>query len=274
MSKVLIVLQENQGITEFPPSLPTSVQNIITTATDQLAENFEDMKTTFQADGRYDIVHLLTDDLCSRKELLDNLVIETLNGRTIDLVVLGHGGDNSLSMKVKPDLTGGDGNIRNLLIEAKGKSKYKKLIKHHNFTPNSFKFNLRMVYMCNCRASSLNDDWLAIGAKASVGSKNNNYMPEPVITLFLNYWLTGKKVKNAAKKAYENSALFFTPIYPPTPKITYVTKYLTYPCPVLPTDMNKLCKKKVKIPNGVKFITNSKITDSELIVAGDGNLVF
>ncbi len=274
MSKALIILQENGGITEFPPGLPTSVESIINVATDQLAESFEDMKTTFQAAGRYDIVHLLTDNLCSRKELLDHLVMETLNGRTIDLVVLGHGSNDSLSMKIKPNLSGGDdGNIRKLLTDARTKGKYKKKLKDHGHIINSFKFNLRMVYMCNCEASTLNDDWLAIGAKASVGSKNNNYMPEPVITLFLNYWLAGKKVKNAAKKAYDESALFFTPIYPPTTKITYVTKYFTYPCGTF-TDPFKKCKKKVRIPNGVKFTTNSKITDSKLVVAGNGNLVF
>ena len=38
--------------------------------------------------------------------------------------------------------------------------------------------NLRMVYMCNCYGSTVNDDWLAAGAKASVGSHMNDMMPE------------------------------------------------------------------------------------------------
>lgn len=213
--KSLIVLQENSGRVELPDGVSSGLRDAIFAVIDGLAETFEDIKTNLQASNSYDTVHLLTDDLCSRKELLKALVSETLNNRTIDLIILGHGSSERLIMKKKPNLMGGVGsNIRSLLDDAKRLKKYQKIIKPR-MNINKFKFNLRMVYMCNCYGSTLNDDWVSIGAEASVGSKMNDYMPEPMTTFFLHNWLNGQKIKDAAKNAYNSTIPFYVPIYPP-----------------------------------------------------------
>lgn len=260
-NKSLIVLQENSGRIDLPPGLPPELQTAIYALIDGLAETFENLKTTLQASNRYDIVHLLTDNLCSRANLLDALVTETKKNRTIDLIVLGHGSSENLVIKKRPNLTGGEGgNIRSLKAEANSRG--------------VSALNLRMVFMCNCYGSTLNDDWAAIGAKASVGSKMNDYMPEPMTTFFIHNWLNGQKVKDAAKNAYQATIPFYLAVYPPTTRVRYKKVKVTYPCPTL-TNPLKTCEKEVQIPDGVDFITNSKILETELLVGGPNvNTVF
>ena len=260
-NKSLIVLQENSGRVPLPDSLPQTVKNAIYSIVDNIAESFEEFIIRLQAGNAYDTIHLLTDNKCSRKQLLEKLLYETRRNRKIDLVVLGHGSAERLLMKKGPDLTGGrDGTIRDMLKSIPKRYKFKK-------------FNLRMVYMCNCYGSTLNDDWIAIGAKASVGSKMNDYMPEPMTTFFLYDWIHGKKIKKAARNAYRRTIPFYTIIYPPKVKIIYKKKTITYPCPTWSNPL-KTCKKKIKVPNGTKLITNSKILETELIVAGNKDLKF
>ncbi len=258
--KALIVLQENSGRVELPGVVPAPLRDAIFAVIDGLAETFEDIKTTLQAANRYDVVHLLTDNLCCRSQLLHALVSETQRNRTIDLIVLGHGSSENLVMKKRPYLSGGPrGNIRSLLADAQRRG--------------VTKFNLRMVYMCNCYGSTLNNDWVAIGAKASVGSKMNDYMPEPMTTFFIHNWIGGQKVKDAAKNAYQATIPFYFAVYPPTTKIRYKKIKVPYPCPTW-TDPFKMCEKEVQRPDGVNLKTNSKIVETELVVGGKGNTVF
>lgn len=259
-NKSLIVLQENSGRVELPDGVPTPLRDPIFALIDGLSETFEDIKTSLQASNRYHTVHLLTDNLCSRANLLNALITETQKNRTIDLIVLGHGKSELLALKKRPNLTGGPGgNIRGLLTEARARG--------------VDAFNLRMVYMCNCHGATLNDDWCAIGAKASVGSKMNDFMPEPMTTFFVHNWLNGQKVKDAARNAYQTTIPFYIAIYPPTARTRYRRIKVPYPCPTL-TDPLKMCEKEVEVPDGVEWITNSKIVETELIVGGNGNLVF
>jgi len=259
-NKALIVLQENSGRVELPDGVPAPLRDAIFAVIDGLAETFEDIKTTLQSANRYDVVYLLTDNLCSRSQLLDALVTETRRNRTIDLIVLGHGSNEKLVMKKKPDLSGGaSGNIRSLLTNAQS----------HGVN----KLNLRMVYMCNCYGSTLNDDWVAIGAKASVGSKINDYMPEPMTTFFIHNWLGGQKVGDAARNAYQATIPFYAAIYPPTTRVRYKKIKVPYPCPTW-NDPHKMCEKEVEVQDGVDLITNSKIVETELVVGGNGNTVF
>lgn len=259
-NKALIVLQENSGRVELPGVVPAPLQDAIFAVIDGLTETFEDVKTTLQSNNRYDVVHLLTDNLCSRANLLSALVTETKKNRTIDLIVLGHGSSENLVMKKRPNLSGGSGgNIRSLLTDA------------NSLGVNAL--NLRMVYMCNCYGSTLNDDWIAIGAKASVGSRMNDYMPEPMTTFFVHNWLNGQKVKDAAKNAYQATIPFYSAIYPLTTRVRYKKVKMPYPCPTL-TDPFKICEKEVQVPDGVDFVTNSKVAETDLVVGGNGNTVF
>lgn len=261
-NKALIILQENSGQTPFDQSIPPSIRQQANGIVDGLTERLEDTLAILQGAGRYDVIHLLTDNLCSRAKLLDALVLETQNQRKIDLIVLGHGAAEKLVLKVTPHLRGGNGangNIQSLLADAQ--------------TRGVSSLNLRMVYMCNCFGSTLNDDWLAIGAKASVGSRQLDMMPEPMATFFIHNWVTGQKVKDAAKNAYEATIPFYIPVYPPTVETTYRTLEVAYPCPTL-TDPLRMCTRRLQIPDGVKVTPNTYVDQTKLIVSGNQDLRF
>ena len=221
--KVLIVLQENTGrLVYLPDGTPAEVQALVNAVVDRLAETFENLKSTLQANGKYNKVVLLTDVNCTRAKLLENLVFYTKQGMTIDLLILGHGSPNALTIYGRQYLTGQTstnlGNIRTLLTDARAQG--------------CQKLNLRLVYMCNCDGSTTNDDWIAIGALHSIGPKGLNYMPEPQITFFMNNWVGGQTPGTAATNAYNGSIPFFQLIFPPQPVVRWEKKPVTYPCGV------------------------------------------
>jgi hypothetical protein len=274
--RVLIILQENSGKIELPPGVNENLAEMIYTVIDHLAETFEDMKNTLQCAGRYDTVILLTDNNCKRSKLLDSLVTYSKAGAMIDLIFVGHGGENSLQLKGESLTGGSDGNIRTLCSEANGRG--------------CSKLNLRMVYTCACWGSTLNDDWRAIGAKAAVGPKDKNWMPEPVTTFFMHRWLENQKVSTCASKAWEDSKPFYSLVFPPEMTVIFTTEQgPPYPCGVQWTVngctnpftggkfdcwLTKWCTESVEVPTGVEFTDHQNILDSKLIVAGDGNLSF
>lgn len=258
--KVLIVLQENSGRVPLPENIPEPMRDAVYAVIDGLAETFEDIKTTLQGAGRYDLVELLTDKACRRHRLRDALIAHTRKGRVIDLLILGHGSPEVLQLYGRDRLRGGEnGNIRSLLTEARRRGVQK--------------LNLRMVYMCNCNASTLNDDWIAIGAQASVGSRHRDFMPEPMTTFFLQNFLSGQKVADAARNAYQTSIPFWLALYPPTPKVRYKTIIVEYPCPTL-FDPLRMCHREIQVPDGVDLIPHSFVQETELVVGGNGNLKF
>lgn len=196
---VLVVLQDQENPSVFKlldwtenKPFKTAVASIM----DPFLETAENRKTNFQAAGKYSNVILLTDKKCKEQFLFKTLQNETRKGNIIDLLIIGHGSTEKLLLKGEY-LTGGeDGNIRKMKQKNGGK-----------------KFNLRLVYMCNCKAASLNDDWLEIGADVSVGSIRNNYMPEPQITFFFQDFLNSNKTVSAcARDSWENSKPFFAAI--------------------------------------------------------------
>jgi hypothetical protein len=195
--KVAIILQENSGATILDNVLPAqiipSVQGII----DGLAESFETKKTSLLAAARYDKVINLSDARCTRANLLISLISESVAGNIIDLYVYGHGSTNSLMLYNGQVLNGAG--IRSLLTDAQQQR------------GASFNFKLRLVYMCNCLGSTCNEDWVSIGAKASVGSKYLNFMPEPQITFFINDFVNNNlPVSIAAMNAWSLSRPFWT----------------------------------------------------------------
>lgn len=259
-NKALIVLQENSGQIPLDVSVSPMVRQQATTLIDRLTETIEDAKTKLQASGKYDVVHLLTDNDCTRERLLEALVSETKKGRIIDLIVIGHGTKKMLLLKSQPHLTGGsNGNIRKLLQEAKSKGLKK--------------INLRMVYMVNCYGSYFNDDWLAIGARVSIGSQERDMMPEPMMTFFIDNWVKGQKAMDAAKNAYEATIPYYKLIYPPKRETKYKTVEVKYPCPTF-SNLNKKCKKKIQQPVDVdgESTPHPSVLETKLIVAGDGNV--
>lgn len=230
--KTMILLQENTGHLVFlPPSIPAPLRTSIEGVVDLLAETFETLKANLQVPGRYDTLIDLTDTNCTRQNLLNALIAETRRGRTIDLVILGHGSNNWLGLHGE-SLT--NTTIQSLLTDA--------------IAQGCFSLNIRTVFMCNCYGSTVNDDWIAIGAKTSVGTYHNNYMPEPMTTFFLNDWMGGFRVTDAAQRAYNATkpfyaafALFSPQIYSESVQIvdgdgnlTFAWEYSTPPPPPPP----------------------------------------
>ncbi|MEZ5966343.1 MAG: hypothetical protein R3F56_21085 [Planctomycetota bacterium] len=212
-SRTLILLQENSGrssLTEWmEPQLRTAAEAIV----DQFVETGEAAKFAQLAQGSYQRFINLSDGLCTRDNLLNNLIQESLAGRVVDLCVLGHGAENLLVLHQRPNLTGSTieviggtfsrvivhpGTIRSMLTDARAR---------HG---SGFQFNLRLVYMCNCYGSTLNDDWLAIGAKVSIGSDKNNYMPEPMLSDFWRRFVKDDhRAGQAAALSYSTSRPFW-----------------------------------------------------------------
>jgi hypothetical protein len=196
-NKTMIILQENGGrLVYIDDYISGKTQTLIESVIDKTAETFESVKSALQSVGYYTKVINLTDANCTRVKLLDNLIAETKAGKQVDLFIFGHGGTDKLSLFGTEKLTGGPtGNIRSLLSEARTKENNPK-----------FNFNLRLVYMANCVGGSTNDDWVAAGADASVGSICYNAMPEPMITLFTNKFVRENKTASvAANEAYNES---------------------------------------------------------------------
>lgn len=260
--KALIVLQENTGQISLPPNLPVPLATAVRRVIDAVAETFEEIKTSLQGNGRYAQVVLLTDVLCTRVQLLRGLIEQTRRGRVIDLVVLGHGWNEHLQLH-NETLT--NSTIRSLLSEAR-----------RTVNDDAFKFNLRMVYMCNCHGSTLNDDWLAIGAAAAVGSQQNDYMPEPMTTFFIHNWMDGQPVQQAANNAYRATIPFYTVVYPPTLRLKMKTVSQDVPhldTSVFPPRLRTRTI-SVEVPDGVDIIPHPYINETELLVGGDRALRF
>ena len=265
-NRTLILLQENSNGTSYLEDILPDVP--ARAAADLIIDSFvEDSETAKfrqlatsvpfgQSSAPYQRFIDLSDTRCTRTRLLNNLIAETNAGRTVDLAVLGHGSNEYLGLNDGDSLTGATGSpftlepipgsfpprfrvvntfdpgtIRSLLTEARARE------------GANFNFKLRLVYMCNCFGSTLNDDWLAIGAKTSVGSLHNDYMPEPMITNFWNdFVLNDKRAALSASDTFATASLLYTPV--PT--------YLTLDPE---TGLNK-------------------IQDSRLVTLGNGNLIF
>lgn len=214
---VLIVLQENTGKLSFTQSIPEPFRTTLNNVVDGLAENFENIKSKLQLADRYEKVILLTNTACTRANLLTNLIAQTKLGKTVDLLVLGHGGstqdastfflvlnnnellpESDVSLKVGKETKPFKG-IRSLITDARARE------------GSGFNFNLRLVYMCNCKGGNTNDAWIGIGAKTVVGTVNNNFMPEPQITYFFNdFVINGKTALEAANDSWSASRPFYS----------------------------------------------------------------
>ena len=204
--QALIVLHENTGSTFWDEDLSERERETLRSVFDFIAETFEDYMRTLQSQEVYNQIHLLTDDRCNRIELLEALIEETNKGRAIDLIVLGHGQhsvwDSDRGRWAEPSLGLKDGpiteaGIRVLLEQAREQG------------VNAI--NLRMVYMCNCYGSIFNDDWIALGAKVSIGPTARSPLHEPATTFFMKKWQAGMEAHKAAEEAYNEALVIYRP---------------------------------------------------------------
>lgn len=61
---------------------------------------------------------------------------------------------------------------------------------------------IRLVYMMACYGSTLNDDWLAVGAKGVTGHVAVNSIPVFHLPVFLRHWVRGNDAKTATVAGY------------------------------------------------------------------------
>lgn len=170
---------------EMRRSLATSLREKIKTVTDTLIESAELALNRYAsaAPQHYDSVAVLRDGTATYEELKRKLIELSKAGKMIDLMILTHGGEDTISLV--NDIDG---------------AKIKAMKAEHGRA-----LNLRSVYMMNCIGSSLNDAWIAAGAKVSSGSIRNNYLPEPTTHFFWENWKAGQSFETAATGAYRRT---------------------------------------------------------------------
>lgn len=211
VNRTLILLQENNDgnsyMTDALPAGPT--RDAADAIVDRFIEGGEAAKFQALAFGRYQRFVNLSDAACTRANLLAELIKQSKDGFVTDLAILGHGSPESLRLNgenltgqttttITNPLTGvrstvtNPGSIRKLLSDARATQ------------GSTFNFKLRLVHMCNCFGATTNDDWLAIGAKTSVGAPLMNWMPEPMITYFWDDFV--KNDKRAIQAASDSLA--------------------------------------------------------------------
>ena len=249
VNRTLILLQENSDGSSYMTSVldPGPIRDAADAIVDSFIEGGEASKFQALANGRYDRFINLSDAACTRANLLAQLIQQSKDGYVTDLAILGHGSPESLRLNAE-NLTGqttstlinpitgvrstltNPGTIRKLLTDARATQ------------GSAFNFKLRLVHMCNCFGGTTNDDWLAIGAKTSVGAPLMNWMPEPMITFFWDDFV--KNDKRAIQAASDSLA---------------ATRVLWQVVPGYTTVQ----------PNGL-----TKIQETQQVVAGNGNLIF
>lgn len=205
--RVLVVLIENGGVDLGIPEvadrllalapgsslLPNSVRESfvsflrdkVKSLTDSLLEGAElSLNRYSAAKGSFfgDVV-VLRDGTASYDALKTQLITLTKAGKLIDVIILTHGSNDYISV------TGGiDGQkIRDIK------------------TANGGPLSIRMVYMMNCVGSSLNQAWIDAGARASAGTRANNYLPEPTTYFFWQNWQAGQGFETAVISAYRKT---------------------------------------------------------------------
>lgn len=110
----------------------------------------------------------------SKKKFIEKLTDLADNGYFIDLFIHSHGTYEKITLD--------DGEvITNTDIQSLATGKY-----------SDGRFPLRMVYMVNCHASTLNNNFEAVGAKVVSGAKHINFMPNQA-NKFINGWNDGER---------------------------------------------------------------------------------
>jgi len=161
------------------------IRNKIKGLTDSLIETAElSINRYAGSKPRYfgDVV-VLRDGTASYADLKQTLIGQSRQGKVIDVIILTHGGQDSISAT---------DNISGQKI---------KDIRNELGAPVS----IRSVYMMNCIGSSLNQAWIDAGARVSSGAIRNNYLPEPTTFFFWQNWKAGKPFEESVTAAYRKT---------------------------------------------------------------------
>lgn len=185
----LVVFIENTGQLPFQwdSKVGKLVQEGLEKVVDYVAEEFSKWLNKF-ADARgkkYREVIILEDAKATLSGLKNTLHDLANRDFIIDVFTLAHGNSSSFSGYNGSSIS--DTDLRSI------KDSYGKALP------------IRVVYMMNCKAAGLNDDWMYVGAKTTAGAVNNNYIPEPMMSKFWNNWLRGDTFATAVNTAYDDS---------------------------------------------------------------------
>ena len=205
--RVLVILIENGGVDLGVPALVDALWSIlpgtslipdayrqklvdylrekIKSYTDNLLETAELSINRYSASkpDLFGDVIILRDGTASYRDLKSKLIALSGDGKIVDLFILTHGSDDSISV---PGGISGQ-KIRDMRAE------------------NGKPLSIRSVYMMNCVGSSLNQAWIDAGAKVSSGALGNNYLPEPTMFFFWQNWKDGQTFENAVTSAYRKT---------------------------------------------------------------------
>jgi hypothetical protein len=198
--RAILVVCENTGYLKILDDiLPDEIKPAAKRIVDFTAEVFEEANAHNIFDGYYKKVECLIDTDCKSTKIRDR--IADLGKRYIlDLAVLGHGrlDNNEAILTLHGDEKLKESDVRSWrnLGEFQG-------------------LKLGLVYMTNCQGSKFNDTWVTLGFKTSVGSNKNNYMPEPMFTIFWTEWLKGITAKEAAQRSWETARAIWQVVYIP-----------------------------------------------------------
>lgn len=185
----LVVFIENTGALPFQweSTVGKMVQEGLEKVIDYISEEFEKWLNKFsEAKGKkYREVIILEDAKATYSNLKSTLHDLAGKDYIIDVFTLAHGNSTSFSGYNGASIS--DRDIR-AIRDTYGKA-----------------LPIRVVYMMNCKAAGLNDDWIYAGARAVAGAVNNNYIPEPMMTKVWNNWLRGDTFTTAVGTAYNDS---------------------------------------------------------------------
>jgi GH24 family phage-related lysozyme (muramidase)/uncharacterized protein YycO len=205
--RTLVLLIENGGVTLGIPTLVEKLlssipgASVIPASYREKLGNFLGEQIKILTDGAIESVELyanrysaakpdlfgdvviLRDGTSSYQDLKGKLLSLSREGKLIDLLILTHGSDDSISVP---------GGINSQKIRDMR-------------TENGKPLSIRSVYMMNCVGSSLNQAWLDAGAKVAAGALRNNYLPEPTTYFFWQNWKEGQSFENAVTAAYRKT---------------------------------------------------------------------
>lgn len=226
--RAIVVPIENTGRFEFTKYLSSAMKEAAERFIDTLVEYTEEENVRRLFAPHYAQVIPLVDGDCTKENIRDE--IARLGKRyVVDLAVIGHGGNKSLELHDGKSLTEND-------------------ISAWKSRPEFQDLKLGLVYMTACKGSTFNPIWLDLGFKTSIGTKGNNYMPEPMFTYFWTRFTNGETAEAAARKSWMKAKEMWQFVYVPSCQL----KWISTP-PFLKT----------------KCEANRKVLASRPVVAGD-----
>jgi hypothetical protein len=170
---------------EMRGQIAARLREWLRTTTDNLLETAELTLNRYQSSqpGTYGTVHALRNSTATYDALRDRLFAATRAGHVADVLILTHGDNGYIAAG-----SGINGDrIRGLRTEFGGP------------------LNIRSVYMMSCVGASLNQAWLAAGARTSAGTVGNNNLPEPTTHFFWTVWKSGGTFESAVTSAYRGT---------------------------------------------------------------------